>query len=343
MYSNSSGGIGSVIGTVIGIIVGILLCGVVIGSCGSLNGSKSGPTEVIVERNGGPFDSKDIRGVKGPASPISIHGLMTQNRHYIAGNEQRYYSISSDPSQGSQTGTSIQVPTKDGVNVGVDGQILFRTAFTTPDGEFAEEQQELLKQFDTNYGNRNFKGADGDSKKVWEGNDGWNAFLNTMIKPVVENAFREQIGAVNCADLVSSCALVQSSNNQQQFVVTDATSNEKNFNKIQQNVQQQIEEGIAEALGDTYLSDFKVQLTKVTLPENVQSAIDVAQASFADIAKARAQNVQSRYQAQANERLAAAYEQSPALAQIKIAEELADNSNATIIVGSPGMGFNLGK
>jgi hypothetical protein len=324
---------------VVGIIVSILFFGIFLGSCNSLK-SKTGPTEVSVIRNGGPLDSKTIRGTKGPAEPISFIGLYSTNRKYIAGNEQRYYKLSSDPSQGNNT-LNIQIPTKDGVNVEVDGQINFRTAFTTPDGEFTEESKKLLEKFDTDYGNRNFTGANGDSKKVHDGNDGWNAFLNTMFKPVVENAFREQIGAVNCADLVSSCALVQSSN-QKTVVVTNATSNEENFNKIQRNVQSQIESGMEEALGEPYLTGFKVQLTKVTLPDNVQAAIDTAQASFAEIAKARAQDIQSKFQAKANERLADAYEQSPALAQIKMAEILKDSS-ATIILGSPGMGYNIGR
>ncbi len=342
-YQTDSGRTIPVWGMVVAVIVGIILFGVFLGSCGSLNGSKSGPTQVIVERNGGPFDSKTIRGVKGPASSISIHGLYTQNRHYIAGNEKRYYKVSSDPSLGEKSGADyIQVPTKDGVNVAVDAQLIFSTAFTSPDGEFSEPYQELVKKFDTSYGNRNYKAKDGDSKKVWDGNDGWNAFLDTMFRPVVENAFREQIGAVNCADLVSSCALVQSSENQKSFAIANAKDNQKNFELIQTNVQEQLQRGINTALGDEYLTGFGVQITKITLPESVQTAIDTAQASFAQIAEARAQNIQSKYQAESNERLADAYAQSPALAQIKMAEILQD-STATIILGDPGVGYNLGK
>lgn len=326
---------------IVGCIALVLLFGATIGGCSSLN--RPGPTQVALIRNGGPLDNKSIREVRAPGSSYAVSGLFSEPRMYIAGNEQRYYKISSDPSLGEQSGADfIKVPTKDGVNVEVDAQVLFHTGFTTPSGELTDDSQALLERFDTAYGNRNFAAKDGGSAKVWEGNDGWNAFLDTILRPVVENAFREQIGSVNCADLVSSCALVQSSS-QQASVAFTAQDNRQNFERIQTGVQDQIEKGVQSALGDEYLVDFKVQLTRVTLPKSVQEAIDAAQASFAQIAEARAQKIQADYQAEANERLAAAYRGNPVLAYIQAAKELGRNSNATIILGEPGTGFNLGR
>jgi hypothetical protein len=75
----------------------------------------------------------------------------------------------------------------------------------------------------------------------------------------------------------------------------------------------------------------------------VQAAIDTAQASFAEIAKARAQNIQADYQAQANERIARSLKASGDLVFLKAAEALSRNSSATIILGEPGTGLTLGK
>lgn len=346
MQSSYGARIAATVGAVVLVIVAL---GVFFGAAASLD--RTGPTQVAVVRNGGIFDSKNIRETVGPASSIKVPGLYSTWHKYIAGTEQRYYKVSSDPSLGEKSGADfVTTPTKDGVNVEIDAQVSFKTAFTDSAGNITpcenagcDQYPYLVDKFDTQFGNRSFASKTGGNHKVWEGNDGWNAFLDSIFRPVVENAFREQIGAINCADLVSSCALVQSSGKQQSFVVTDAGDNQANFEKIQSNVQGQIETGIREALGDEYLTDFKVQLTKVTLPEKVQNAIDDAQASFAQIAEARAQNIQSKYQARANYRLAASYKDNPILAQVQIAKELKGNSNATIIVGNPGMGFNLGR
>jgi regulator of protease activity HflC (stomatin/prohibitin superfamily) len=323
---------------IVACIVGLVLF---IGGCESLN--RPGPTEVALIRNGGPFSSKDIREVRAPASSYAISGLASEVRMYIAGCEQRYYKVSSDPSLGNKSGADlIKVPTKDGVNVEVDAQVLFRTGFTDPKTcKLTEDQEALLERFDTQFGNRSFASKDGGTHKVWEGNDGWNAFLDTILRPVVENAFREQVGSVNCADLVSSCALVQSSS-QEVPVSFTASDNRKNFERIQQGVQTQIATGVLESLGDDFLTDFHVQLTKVTLPDTVQTAIDEAQASFAQIAEARAKKTQAGYEAEANERLSAAYRNNPILGYIQAIKEL-KGSNATVIVGEPGTGLNIGR
>ncbi len=325
---------------VVAVIALIIVAGTAIGGCQSLN--RPGPTQVALIRNGGPLDDKTIREVRAPSSSYKISGVWSEEREYIAGNEQRYYKVSSDPSLGEQSGADfIKVPTKDGVNVEVDAQVLFRTGFTKPSGELTDETQALLERFDTQFGNRDYASKTGGNHKVWDGNDGWNAFLDTILRPVVENAFREQVGSVNCADLVSSCALVQSSTQTESATLT-GSDNRENFERIQTGVQTQIEDGVKSALGDDYLVDFRVQLTKVTLPGKVQDAIDSAQASFAQIAESRAQKIQADYQAEANERLAAAYRGNPILGYIQAIKELKD-STATIIVGEPGTGLNLGR
>lgn len=344
--------IGGIVVVVVVIVAVISFFGFIIGVIESIN--RVGPTEVEVVRNGGPFDNRNIREVRPPSSSVKISGLFSEGRMYIAGNENRFYRVSSDPSLGKQSGADfIQVPTKDGVNVEVDAQISFRTDFTDESGNITgceesnacdpEEYKYLVEKFDTAYGNRNFSSKDGGTYKVWEGNSGWNAFLDSIVRPVVENSFREQIGSVECADLVSSCALVQSSvSGQEANIKFTPKDNQANFEQIQKNVQERIESGIKSALGSEYLTGFKVQLTKVTLPNSVQKAIDDAQSNFAQIAEARARKEQAKYNAEANEIVAKSLQANKNLAFLKAVESLSKNSNATIILGEPGTGFTLG-
>lgn len=349
MRQESRAPVGWMIVIVIAAFVGIVA---LIGGCQSYN--KAGAGEVNLIRNGGPFDSKDIREVRAPETGPALSGLASEVRKYIAGSVARFYKVSSDPSLGSESGADfIKVPTKDGVNVEVDANIQFNTAFTNeqnevtpcdcPNASGGEKFKYLLERFDTAFGNRKFEAKEGGSFKVYEGTDGWNAFLDTYFRPVVENSFREQIGSVNCADLVSSCALVQSSKQDETTPVNfTAKDNRESFERIADNLTTQLESGTKAALGDEYLTNFHVEVTRVTLPDKVQDAINDAQASFAKIAEARARKTQADYEAEANERLAAAYRNNPQLAYIKAIESLKD-STATIIVGEPGTGLNLGR
>jgi len=334
------------IALVIALIVGFCF---LVGALESIN--RTGPTTVAVIHNGGPFDTHDIRETRGPNSGFKVSGIASETRDYIAGNENRYYTVSSDPSLGQESGDDyIKVPTKDGVNVELDAQISFRTAFTNEAGEVTPCNEEvqctgfkyLVEKFDTAYGNRKFTSKTGGEYHVYEGNTGWNAFLDSIFRPVVENSFREQIGAVNCADLVSSCALVQSS---AEGAVSSAKFTPKdtraNFENIQNSVQEEIEEGVKRALGGEYLTGFKVQLTKVTLPNQVQGAIDAAQSNFAQISEARAQKEQAQYKAEANEIISKSLKANPELTYLKAVEAL-KNSTATIILGEPNVGLTLG-
>ena len=340
--SSTKGG-GALLVVLILVVIGLIT--LFIGGCQSYN--KAGAGEINVIRNGGPFSSKDIREVRAPETGPAIPGLASEVRTYIAGSVARFYKVSSDPSLGAQSGADfIKVPTKDGVNVEVDANIQFTTAFTNEENERTLCDCEgkfdfLVERFDTAYGNRKFSAKDGGQYKVYEGNTGWNAFLDSLFRPVVENSFREQIGSVNCADLVSSCALVQSSR-QTEAVNFTAKDNKESFEKIADNLTTQLETGAEAALGDDYLTNFHVEVTRVTLPDKVQDAINDAQASFADIATSKAQKIQADYQAEANERLASAYKNNPILGYIQAVKEL-KNSTATIILGNPGTGLTLGR
>src|SRR4051812_27811053 len=71
-------GIGAVVGAIVG---GIALT--------SFSRTDGGTTMVI--RNGGPFDSQDVRQVLPPASPRTYSGMFSDEHPYPA--QQRFYDI----------------------------------------------------------------------------------------------------------------------------------------------------------------------------------------------------------------------------------------------------------
>lgn len=343
---------------IIVMIVGVvLLIGLVIGGCKSL--TRTGPGEVAVIRNGGPLDSKDIRTTLPPETGFAFQGLFSSKRTYIADDQQRFYTISSDPDRADNpSATSIVVPTRDGVQVSIEGTTNFHTTFTG-DGATAEECEAAglpedckdpnLWLFDERFGNRTFteSGSD-DSLHVWEdGDTGWSAFLDAQFRPVLVSTFREEIGSLDCAELVSSCALIQqgaeSAGNNLAGLKVPENDSEASFQEVAAAVQSKLDTRLQAALGGTFFADFQVQIEKVVLPEEVQDKINTAQAAFAGIAEQRANAEAAKFEALRAKRLAQQYEKSPVLGQIEIAKVL-EGSNATIILdGSSGVGLNVGR
>ena len=82
---------------------------------------------------------------------------------------------------------------------------------------------------------------------------------------------------------------------------------------------------------------------RVTLPGEVQKAIDDAQAEYTHVSRDRARVRQARYQAERTRRLGRAYRENPALATIDAIREIPKGS--TVIVnagGSHGPSIALG-
>lgn len=106
-------GIVMVVGVVIGLIVGIE-------ALTSFDSTQGG--QVAIVRNGGPFDNHKIRQVIPPASGRTYVGIMSSVHKYPT--QQRFYTISSDPNQSDVGGVDVvQVPTSDGIEVGMEGTL----------------------------------------------------------------------------------------------------------------------------------------------------------------------------------------------------------------------------
>ena len=288
---------------------------------------KTGPGEVAVVRNGG-LAASDIRLVLQPSSSLTWSGFATTKHKYPA--SQRFYTITSNSSGGDRPGVDVEsVPTSDGVQVGLEATVYF-TLNTDP---------KVLAAFDTKYGNRTFRSFNGDQLYAWDGTNGWSAFLDQIVRPVISNNFREQIGNFRCAELVSSCALVQNNGSLTSAVVTGNHQNNVNISKVQDAVKAGLVSDINSTLGGQFLEGFQVNLVKVTLPTNVQTAVNNAQAAFAQVTEAQARVQSAKADAQANVERQRGYSLCPACSAIDQLKAIPP----TITTFAPGAGFAITK
>jgi regulator of protease activity HflC (stomatin/prohibitin superfamily) len=278
--------------------------------------------EVAVVRNGGPFNNNLIRQIIDPGSGNTWIGFGSTAHKYPA--QQRFYTITSDAGRGDRVGVDVvTVPSADGVNMGIEGTLYFSLNL----------DHQTLKQFDDRFGTRKFRGADGNSRYAWDGDDGWSAFLDQIIRPVIDNDLRTQVNNFRCAELVSSCALVQNASavagkNPQ------AVSNNGNIAKVQTAINTSLEQDLQQTLGAPFLTDLHFTLSRITLPSSVQDAVDRAQAAFASVSEAQAKVAQARADAEANQARQDGYNKCPTCARIDELKALPSG----ITVYAPGNG-----
>ena len=148
------------------------------------------------------------------------------------------------------------MPTKDGVLVGVEGTFYF-------DVNFSDEK--VMRAFDDKYGTRTYPTPGGSASYAWDGDDGWSAFLSFTLGNLVQNVLRQEIGNVECADLVASCSLAANSSAQAAAINPKANGNET-INQVQQAVNDGFTSDIETVLGVPILIHPRFVLSKVDLP-----------------------------------------------------------------------------
>ncbi|MBP2706591.1 SPFH domain-containing protein [Microbispora sp. RL4-1S] len=272
---------------------------------GLLNGfERTGGGEVAVIRNGGLLDDNRIRQIIDPGSSVTWIGWWSQVHRYPA--QQRFYTITSQAGGGERSGVDVvTVPSSDGVNMGIEGTLYFGLNLDPT----------TLRSFDDKFGTRKFRSAAGGSYYPWDGDEGWSAFLDQIIRPVIDNDLRSQVNSFRCAELVSSCALVQNSSNQQAGL--QQQGNNANIAKIQNAVNVSLAEDLKSTLGAEFLTGIHFNLSRVTLPTDVQKAVDRAQAAFAQVTEAQAKVAQARAEADANKARQDGYNRCPTCAEIE--------------------------
>ncbi|WP_214415334.1 SPFH domain-containing protein [Sphaerisporangium fuscum] len=244
--------------------------------------------EVAVIRDGGPLDDNRVRDVIDPGSGLTWTGWWSQVHKYPA--QQRFYTITADAKRSTLLGVDVvTVPSSDGVNMGIEGTLYFSMNL----------DHQTLKLFDDKFGTRRFRGQDNEMRYAWDGEEGWSGFFGQAIRPVIDNALRSQVGAFRCAELVSSCAFVESGA-QQKAIRLAPQDNNATLTKVQNAINSTLERDVQQMLGARFLVDLKFNLVRVTLPAQVQAAVDRSQAAFAAVAEAQATVASARAQAEAN-------------------------------------------
>jgi regulator of protease activity HflC (stomatin/prohibitin superfamily) len=271
---------------------------------------RTGGGEIAVVRNGGPFDNNRIRQILDPASSMTWIGMASKVHKYPA--QQRFYTITADLKRGERSGVDVvTVPSADGVNMGIEGTLYFTL----------NQDHATLKKFDDKFGTRKFRSLDGEARFAWEGDDGWAGFLDQIIRPVIDNDLRTQINSFRCAELVSSCALVQNTSNGQQPTPgqeqVKAQSNNANIAKVQDAINTSLAQDLQRTLGGAFITDIRFNLVRITLPQNVQHAVDEAQAAFAQVTQAQAKVAQAKAEADANRARQDGYNKCPTCAEIE--------------------------
>jgi regulator of protease activity HflC (stomatin/prohibitin superfamily) len=311
--------------TLLGSIIGVLL---IVGTSGA-RVVRQDIGHVGVIRNGGPLDKRNIRQIVNPGSGLTWIGWFSQSPHeYPSSQVERTYTVTADPTRGSRKEPDVvTVPTQDGVQIGVEATLYYHFV--------GEEAPTALKSFDKTFGTRRFT-ADGkhgaEGHYPWQGDVGWNAMFETIFRPVLENDLRRALGNFYCAELVPSCKLVRRAKSGSQ---TDTGSN---IERIETAINRSLESDLAGTLGGHYFWGLHFRIARVTLPTNVQTAIDRAQASYADVANSRAKARQATYQDKRNKQLADTYDQSPALANIEALKALKSIPKGSTVILSGASG-----
>lgn len=325
----SSTGVGvEVVGFIVAVILVILLIVGGIAACTGFDRPNAG--EIAVVRNGGPFDDRGVREVLAPGAGTSWIGMFSNTHRYPSDAVQRYYTITADPeAAGDRPGVDVvKTQTGDGFLVGLEGTFFFTTAFNGTD-----EGKSLVTAFDNQFGVRTFPvPGSGSEAHPWNGDKGWGAFLNSIVRPIIDNELRIALLQYRCEELISSCGLVASQG--QNIEVKDiGSTNNVNLQAIQEKVEQGVTEELNRALGQSYFKNVSFRLVRVQLEPRIQDAINEALAAFAKVTTAKAGVEQAEQQRLAAEKLASIYEKSPALAQIQMIREAKDLNGATIYIG----------
>jgi regulator of protease activity HflC (stomatin/prohibitin superfamily) len=305
------------------VAVALLMITTLVGLIGGFDRTDGG--QVAVVRNGGPFDSRNIRQIIEPASSLTWTGLWSASHKYPS--QQRYYTITARENAGDRPGVDVvRTPSADGVDMGIEGTLYFTLNL----------DQKTLRNFDNKFGTRGFTGADGHVYHAYDGDLGWSAFLDQIIRPVIDNDLREQISRFRCAELVSSCALVQNvgSTNAGQASPGGKASN-GNIAQVQNAVNSSLAVDLKSTLGDDFLKQLRFNLVRVTLPDNVQDAVNKAQAAFAAVSEAQARVAQAKADAAANTARQQGYQKCPACAVIDEMKAIPPN----VTTFAPGQNF----
>jgi hypothetical protein len=282
----------------------------IVGTTGCMTTPNAG--EIGVVRNGGPFDNHNIRQVVPNGSGNTWNGWFSSTHYYPVDSQQRFFKMERCYGQDKcdADAAAVTVPTSDGVEVTIEGTFYLNTVFNNAKGGVA-----AVKAFDTQFATRTF-GSDG--QHAYDGNGGWASFLGAIVEPIVVNNLRETVAGVQCAELVSSCALVQNQTGDAEAAAKLVTgkNNAANVARVQDAVSTGLANDLDSTLKRRYFGNIAFKLNRVVLPGKVQNAINDAQSAFAAVSQAQARIRSAQADAEANAARQAGYDKCQTCARI---------------------------
>ncbi len=227
----------------------------------SIKGVDSG--YVCVVREGGPFDGRAIKEVRQPGEGPKIIGPF--NKQDCLPTTER---DSNDVIEGDQL-----FPTKDSVQVVVDGQALYSL---TTDGP-------RIEKFYKAYGRRKWGGASLST------DEGWLNFQRQRLAPVILDAQREVVASYDCQALNNLCQYVQNPEaaTQTTNTATKGDENTQNLSAAQRALAKKINEKLRAAFGDDYFENVRYQNLRIRFEPAVQGEITKAQTLRTQAANAK--------------------------------------------------------
>lgn len=262
-YGNTPSG-GKVIGSgLLGILGLFVVFSMLYGFFGLVGSYKNtDPGEVCVVRQGGWFDGKAVIEVRQPG----------EGRKFIgAYNKQICLPSTERDTNGILDVNQTEFPTKDGVQVIVDGQGLF--SITT--------NAALVTKFYNDYGRRSWDGKSIDT------DEGRNAFFKTRMAPVVADTIREVIGDYNCIDLNNLCQYVTSPEDAVQGK-TKQVANSQNLSEASRKIAAELDKRLKAAFkGNSYFENIRYQNLRIRFEQRVNEQIQASQATRTATANAK--------------------------------------------------------
>jgi hypothetical protein len=289
---------------------------------------------VIVD--GGPLDDRKVSKVRQPGSGVETVGIFNHQRCFPA--NERHYTLSADPGAAdSKTVDVVRVPTRDAVEVFIEGQFRFR--LTTDEG--------TLKDFYRRYGSRTFAGT-----HPYDGDEGWDNFLAQVFRQPSLTATREAVGRYRCIELRNTCQYVT---NAQAAVAGGVREVEtgQNLEKVADEIGRTTEQRLNEFLSGTcaapdgpdpgtaadqrpcrrYFVSVRFTLGQPKFEDSVEESVTAAQTAGADAATARLQAQKKVEEARGRRRVSeedakairetgSAYRRNPVKGRIDLAEAI---------------------
>lgn len=244
----------------------------------SFHGVDSG--EIAIVREGGPFDGRNIIEVRQPGSGPKAIGAWNHQDNLPTTERDLTDEVE-----------NITVPSRDGVDMVVNGQSLFRLT-TDPD---------KVKEFYRKYGRRK-----------WDGHDltedaGWSAFLRLRLIPILQDTLRQTIGTYDCTQLKNTCVYVLEA---EKIASGDKDVQDKAKNADNTQVIQQAQDAITKlltskiktGLGGEYLEGIKFQNLRPDFTPEIATRVRAAQGKRAQVAETQleAQRVKAEAKGQAD-------------------------------------------